>query len=275
MRHSLIAVLVLTAVVVLPAAAQTSSTTTGTDATVLSNFAPQENAGGGSVSQRAPGTWVRGAITRHSGLQGLRLNGPRFGQPNTEEAQLRFGASQSSSSSSGTSGTDLSSLLSLFNQSGGIASLANLANSGNLSNLINSLTGNTGSSTSTTGGMSAADAAALQNLIALGQSVGGTAQANNAALPSQPAGQMSSKTGTMQTNNPYAFGGAIARLPKAADRFQTTTTTQPSSTPKFGTRLLTALTETFFNSIALAMSTPAFVTVLENALRPLVQPAHQ
>jgi hypothetical protein len=121
--------------------------------------------------------------------------------------------------------------------------------------------------------MSAADAAALQNLIALGQSAGGTAQANNAALPSQPAGQMSSKTGTMQTNNPYAFGGAIARLPKAADRFQTTTTTQPSSTPKFGTRLLTALTETFFNSIALAMSTPAFVTVLENALRPLVLPA--
>jgi hypothetical protein len=266
MLRAFTAVCVVAGLLTLPVAAQTQNSTD------LSSATPQENAAGGSVSLRSPGTWVRGAITRHTGLQGIRLTGPRFGQPNTEEAQLRFGNNQSGTSST-TGG--LSGLLDLLNQVGGIGGLSNL-DLGNLTNLAGGLTGTGGSTTgTTTTGGSTDGASALADLIALGQTAGGTAKTANNALPSLPASQTPVKTGSLtQTRNGRTYGGAIARLPKPEERFQTstpTTTTQPSE-PSFGTRWLTAMTETFFSAVALGMQTPAFVNALADALRPLVLP---
>lgn len=260
MLRAFTAVCVVAGLLTLPVAGQTQ---TSTD---LSSATPQENAAGGSVSLRSPGTWVRGAITRHTGLQGIRLTGPRFGEPNTEEAQLRFGNNQTAASSATAS---LSGLLDLLNQAGGIAGLSNL----DLGNLTNLTGGSTTTDGTTTGGSSDA-ASALADLIALGQTAGGTAKTANNALPSLPASQTPVKTGSLtQTRNGRTYGGAIARLPKPEERFQdstTTTTTQPS--PGFGTRWLTAMTETFFSAVALGMQTPTFVNALADALRPLVLP---
>ncbi len=259
MFRALVAVSVVAGLAVSGAAAQTQTQA----ATDLSAATPQENAAGGSVSQRAPSTWVRAAITRHSDLQALRLTGPRFGQPNTEEASLRF--SGNSTATSTTTG-GLGGLLDLLNQLGG---------TGSLGNLVGGLTG--GTTGSTTGGVtipapSNGSSYTLADLIALGQSVGGTQKTNNAPLATLPVDQTASKTGSVtQTRNGITYGGAIARLPKPEERFQSqVATSQP--TASFGTRWMTAMADTFFAAIALGMQSDAFVTALEDALRPLVLP---
>jgi hypothetical protein len=242
--------------------------------TALTASTPQENAGGGGVSQRSPGTWIRAALARHNTLKGLRVNGPRFGQQNTTEVQAAQLAAATGNAATTTGG--LGGLLDLVNQFTGGSG----ANLGNLTNLLGNLTG--GSST-TTGGTSTTTGSTtsggtnytLADLIAMGQAAGGTQKSSTNAVVSQPAGQTASaNNSTARTINGNTFGGAIGRLPKPEERFQTatTTTTQPASTPKFGTRWVTAMTSTFFNAIALGMQSDAFITALENALRPLILP---
>jgi hypothetical protein len=193
----------------------------------------------------------------------LRLTGPRFGQPNTEEASLRFSGN---STATPTTTGGLSGLLDLINQLGGTSGL---------SDLVGGLTGSTtGNATNTTGGTSTTNgSSALADLIALGQSVAGTQKAaNSSALATLPVDQTASKTGSVtQTRNGITYGGAIARLPKPEERFQSqVATSQP--TASFGTRWMTAMASTLFNAIALGMQSDAFVTALENALRPLILP---
>lgn len=230
--------LVLTAVVVYPVAAQTTSTT---DATNLAANTPAENASGGSVAARSPGTWVQAALGRHNGLQGIRLKGPRFGQPNTEEGAIRAAGGTGTSGTSTTGG--LSSLLGLVSQLGGLGSLTGLTNTG-----TNTGTGETNYT--------------LEDLIALGQAYENSLQKSNNA-----AGKSSVNT---------QAGGAIARLPKPAQTAQsttTTTTTTPATTESsFAVRWTNAMLGTFFSALSVGFQSSTFITMLEDALRPLVLP---
>ncbi|HPM23084.1 MAG TPA: hypothetical protein PLP66_04225 [Phycisphaerae bacterium] len=230
--------LVLTAFLVYPVAAQTTSTT---DATNLAANTPAENASGGFVAARSPGTWVKAALSRHNGLQGIRLTGPRFGQPNTEEGAIR------AAGNTGTSGTStaggLSSLLGLVSQLGGLDSLADLTNTG-----ANTNTG-TGDTDYT-----------LEDLIALGQAY-------------ENSQQKSSNAASRSSVNTQA-GGAIARLPKRAQTAQSTTTTTTTGTTEssFAVRWTNAILGTFFSALSVGFQSSAFITMLEDALRPLVLP---
>jgi hypothetical protein len=236
-------------VFIVPAQGQTASD--------LASATPQENASSSAVNQRAPGTWVRGAIARHTGLKGLRLTGPRFGQPNTEEADLRFGTGTGT-----TSTTDgLGGLLDLLNQVGGL---------GELGNLVGGLTGGTTGGTDTTGGTNYT----LADLIALGQSVGATSKSITADATSEAGGGATTKVGaTTQTRYGRTYGGAIARLPKPEERYQTSTTT--TETTSFKTRWANAMAQTFFSAVALGFQSTAFIELLKDSLRPLVLPQSQ
>jgi trimeric autotransporter adhesin len=219
--------------------ASAQTTTTGTTTTSLADSTPQENVAG--VSQRSPGTWVKVALARHSGLQALRLTGPRNGVPNTTEAQARFGSSAASSSAATTTG-GLSSLLSLVSQLGSTGSL------GNLTSLLGSQT--TGSTTnSTTTGTNYT----LADLIAMGQAAGATQKTINTSTSTPDSATSRSK---------------LAAVAQTSTTTGTTTTTQPS----FGTRWLTAMTSTFFTAITVGFQTSAFVNVLKDAIRPLFLP---
>ena len=260
MFRNLATLAVASALLTVFASAQTQTSTS------LADLTPQENVAGGAVSQRSPGTWVKVALARHAGLQALRLTGPRNGQPNTTEAQARFGSGTSSSAATTTGG--LSGLLSLVSQLGSTGSL------GNLSSLLGSLTSGqttgstTGDSTSTTG-----TNYTLADLIAMGQAAGATQKTINASTTAQDSAVTGSKTaGVSQTRT---FGGAIGRLPKPAAVEQTSTTTGTTTTtqPSFGTRWLTAMTSTFFTAVTVGFQTPLFVNALKDALRPLFLPS--
>jgi len=105
----------------LPAVAQTQST-----APDVATQSPDENSAGGNVSLRAPGTWVRSALTRHQTLINQRLNGPRYGQPNSTEAEARFGNANAGGTTTSGDATGLGSLLNLANQFAGGSGLSGL-----------------------------------------------------------------------------------------------------------------------------------------------------
>jgi len=259
LRHLSIAIIGI-CLVTLPANAQTGDST---GATSLTESSPQENARSGSVSLRSPGTWVRGALSRHGELKGLRLTGPRFGQPNTEEAELRFGSSGSSSSSG------LGSLGSLLNLAGSLGSGSTGA-IGDIGTLLGSLVGGGSGSTSgsTTTGSGSGDVTipppsngtsyTLQDLLALQD-----AYASQKSINSE-----SDKTSTMQSQDEQTFGGAIGRLPKAEDRFQTTTEEGDS----FKVRWANAMLQTMFSAVAVGFQSSPFIDALKDGLRPLFYP---
>lgn len=219
-----------------------STTATTNEALNLDARAPQENASAGWVSQRAPGTWVRAAIGRHSEYIAARVNGPRFGEFSD---LLMQGISTSGSSSSGSSA------------SGGISGL--LDQFGDVTDLINTFAGTGGTTTTGGSGTSLEDLIAIRDYYAALEGEGTTKTEKRI-----------DRSSTTQARNGYTFGGAIARLPKAEERFQDTNTT--TDEPKFITRLVTAWTETFFDAISLAFLTPQFREVIADGLRPLLLP---
>lgn len=239
----LLALSLMLAVAFGTAGAQSSTTTTTNEALNLESRTPQENASGGWISQRAPGTWVRAAISRHSEYIAARVNGPRFGEFSD---LLLQGISTGSSGSSGSSA------------SGGISGL--LDQFGDVTDLINTFAGTGGTTTTGSSGTSLEDLIAIRDYYAAleGESTTGTTE------------KRVNRSSTAQTRNGYTFGGAIARLPKAEERFQDTDTT--TDEPKFVTRLITAWVDTFFDSISLAFLTPQFREVLADGLRPLLLP---
>ena len=247
------------------ASAQTQTTTSLADST------PQDNVAGGAVSQRSPGTWVKAALARHMALQAIRLTGPRNGQPNTTEAQAQFGSGTTSSTAATTGG--LSGLLSLVSKLGSTGSLGNLT--GLLGNLTN---GSTTGSTTTTGTSTTGTGTnyTLADLIAMGQAAGATQKSINTSSTIQDSS--ASGTAVAAAAQTPTAGGAIGRLPKptAVEQSSTgTTTTQPAATPSFGTRLVTAMTSTFFTAITVGFKSSLFVNALKDALRLLILPPAQ
>ena len=72
---------------------------------------------------------------------------------------------------------------------------------------------------------------------------------------------------TAQTSSVQATSGAIARLPKAEDRFQEVTEER-----SFTARLMESWSQTFFSAITLGFQSSDFIDLLKDALRPLVVP---
>jgi len=206
----------------------------GAQTTTTSDTYPEASSGG------TPGSWVEAAIARHEAFITARVNSARSGG----EAGVRLDESTSSSSSSSTTDT-LTSLLSSLGGTSGLTSL---------------LSGLTGSSTSTTtGSTSEADAAAaaLQNLIALRDAASGS----------------TSKVSNTQKATDTA-GGAIARLPKAESRTQSsTTTTTDTTTRSFGQRLVDSWSQAFFAALTVGFQSTDFVTMLEDAITPIFYPS--
>jgi len=266
MTRLAIIVTVAAGLLALPAGAQDQSTTTS-----LSDRTPQENAGAGQVRGRSPGTWVRAAVARHNGLMNQRLTGPRFGQPNTEEAELRFRGNGSTGSTSGFGGlADLLSLATQFTSGTSTGGLADL-----IGNLAGGSTGSTtGSASGTTSGGSVIPPPAngteytLEDLIALGQQYGGTQKTINTSSK-LVAGESVSKNSAYQERSGRVFGGAIARLPKAEDRFQSNDTVQ--ETP-FRIRWANAMLQSFFSALTLGLQSQQFIDSIKDVLRPIMIP---
>lgn len=282
----LVLIMLVTGSVLAPVALAQTATGTQTDATDLTTGTPMDNAGGGRVSARAPGKWVQAAITRHNNLTKARLRGPRFGESNTTEAELRFG--DSSTTGSGTTG------------SGGLTDLLNLANQflgGGASDLSGLLGGLTGSGTTTTGTSSSSSGTAtsssgttippplngtsytLEDLLALAQQYGGTQKTNNAGVKTSTTAQTQDSSSTGRTIAGRTFGGAIARLPKPEQRYQSitdltevgsngTTTAEQS----FRVRWTNAMLQTFFSAASVALQSSEFVTILQNFLEDTFGP---
>jgi hypothetical protein len=215
-----------------------------------------------------PGSWVRGALTRHSQLIGERVTGPRSGKMPT------LPTDNSSSSNSGTSTNSLSSLLSSLG-SGGLGDLTSLLGSltgGNASTGTTGTTGTSGSSPSTSGTSSLADLIASMALAqGANPTSSGTSKLLDAAQSTSPT--TNATTGTLSaTEVRKNFGGAIARLPKPEQRFQSTapaTTTERS----FGVRFLDATLQTVFTALTVGFQSSDFITFLEDQLRPLILPS--
>ncbi len=230
--------------------AQTQSTSTTT--TSLASKSPQENAAVGAVSQRAPGTWVRAALARHMALNSQRRTDGHFGDQSSTQSSAQAG-----SGTSGSSSTGLGSLGSLLSLAGG---------SGGLGNLISGLAGGTSGSSGTNGSSTSGQNYTLADLIAMGQAAGSSSGSSSSS---------STKTGTAQVRQDTSAGGAIGRLPKLYARSQSSTGDSTSTTTpeqSFGKRWSNAMLETFFTALSAGFQTPAFITVLKDALRPLILP---
>lgn len=241
---------------------QTSTQTQTTSATDLTTASPQENASGGRVAARAPGTWVQAAITRHSELMAQRLQGPRFGQQNTQEGQARGGTQAATTGQSGFGG--LADLLRLATQFG---------STGSLSGLSGLLTGTTGTTTGSTGGFpppANGTSYTLEDLIRLGQMHGGGTPTPTGT--STAGGSTATKTSTSQTNQQATPGGAIGRLPKPEQRVQQTTTSTPQVQTDFKTRWANAMLQTFFSAVTLGLQSNQVIGAIKDALRPLILP---
>ncbi len=238
--------------------------TTTTVSTDLRSQTPTENLTG--AGSRSPGTWVRAAIARHIGLMGIRLTGPRFGEPNTEEAAARFGGG---SSATGTNGglSGLDALLNLASQFG--------VDTSALGGLMGGTTGGSGTVGGTTGGTipppSNGTNYTLEDLIRLGQMY--------EAGSGMSTGTQKGVAGTMvtaQTSDDWTRdeSGAVGRLPKPAYRLQGVSSLIPQTTEEldFRTRWANSLLQTFFTVLSTGLTSSAMVTVIKDALRPLMFP---
>lgn len=259
MKRIFFVTLLTSAVLAWPAQAQSdgSGSDGGTSDAGLADRSPLENARGGRVSERAPGNWVREAIARHNGFIDERVNAPRSGnQPNNESAS--GGGASASSSGSGLSG--LAGLADQF--LGGLGSLGGLSSIGSMLGGGGARTGTTTGTTGTTGaagssGMTIEDLLALRDAMAAAE---GESVVNGVQINKSDQRQQSQSTSQ--------FGGAIARLPKAEDRFQETTEER-----KFGARLLEAWADTLFAALTLGFQSNSFVDLIKDGLRPLILPA--
>lgn len=247
MVRALAVTLVVTGLLTLSAGAQSTTTT----ATSLADSTPQENVSGGSVALRAPGTWIQDALSRHAMLMAKRVNGPRFGNSTDPNTQTNESASSSGSGSSASAGslTDL---------------ISSLGGTGTVGSLIGSLSGG---STTTSGSDSSGTDSALAELLALAAQYGGTQQTKNAGTTQ--ATSIKSSTARSSTRE---FGGALGRLPKAEQLYQSSTTTTDTTDSSFRIRWSNAMLQTFFTALGIGLQTSQFVTVLKDALRPLVYP---
>lgn len=264
MRAALLTSLLFSGLMVVPVAwsqtstttnSTTTNTTTDTDKADPATGTPSENVGGGRISARAPGTWVRNALNRHSELHADRLGSARNGEA-SQESQQRFGTGSGTGTTTSGSGLDLLSLASNFLSGGGLQSLTG---TGGLGSLLGSLTGTGSTQTGTaqsgstidpttgldTSGMTPAELAAFQELLRLQQSQGS----------SQSTLKAINTTGTVET--------------KVADRAQTTQ--QQTETP-FRIRWSNAMLQTLFTSLAVGLQSNAFIEVLKDALRPIMLP---
>ncbi len=232
--------LLLTALVATPALAQSDSDSSGTIS-------------GTRIEGATPSSWVRAALTRHSNLMGQRLTGPRFGESNEAEAALRFNGGGSSSSSAGGLLGLANSFASTFGLSGGVESL------------LGGMAGGSGGTTSGSSGSGSGSGssptpdqlAQLEALMALAE---GNRQVMNGL--GDDVGAESANGFTESAG--HQFGGALGRLTKPEQRFQ-----QVEQETPFRIRWADAMLQTFFTSLTVGFQSNDFITILEDALRPL------
>ncbi|HMQ14476.1 MAG TPA: hypothetical protein PKC49_00745 [Phycisphaerae bacterium] len=221
--------------------------------------APQDKVRGGAVRQRAPGNVINQARERHRGFINRRVNGPRSGQP-VESATGTAGTAANNAA------TGLNSLLGGLGGSGLLGTLTSLTG-GQLSmdqmNQINSLlSGTTGTGSSTTGGTSGGSASSgsnpnipsnippdvIQTLVDAGFDL-------NELIP--PSGTSKVVAGTTAV---------------AADKTESRSQTNNTTTTPFHARWANAMLQTTFSALVLGFSSPDFVKLIEDALRPILLP---
>ncbi|MCK4342867.1 MAG: hypothetical protein KAY37_14210 [Phycisphaerae bacterium] len=233
---------------VYPAWAQSESS----DPYDLTTASPQQNARTGRVSARAPGNWIKAAIARHNEFIGLRVNGPRFGNAAADNQPDH--ANTGGSTSSGGFG-------SLFDLAGSLAGgLDSFGGLGNLGDLFG------GGTSVDTGGPSASGGSqyTIEDLLAIRDAYADLEGANKTIN-----NKTTNESTSTQTRYGRTFGGAIARLPKAEERFQDIESTEERS---FKARLLESWATTFFGAVTLAFQTDAFVQGLKDLIAPLYLP---
>jgi len=219
------------------AQAQTVTSTSSTDT-------------GFALSGGTPGSWVRAALTRHKTYINERVNARRSGTSNTSQSQS---ASASSSSGSLSSTLNLTNLLNQF--AGSYASLGSISG-------LSSLLG--GQGTSTAGSTQGTDLASYIYALAASRNAGATGT---------KTGPQATINGTMPSNDTTTpSGGALARLPKAEQLYQSQNTTTTTDDRKFTARLLDSWAQTFFAALTLGFQQSDFIKVLKDALRPLIVP---
>jgi len=204
---------------------------------------------GFALSGGTPGSWVRAALTRHKTYINERVNARRSGTSNTRQSQS---ASGSSSSNSSSSTLDLTNLLSQF--AGSYGSLGSISG-------LSSLLG--GQGTSTSGSIQGMDLASY--IYAL-------AASRNSGTTGTKTGTQATINGTTPSNDTTTpSGGALARLPKAEQLYQSQSTTTTDDR-KFTARLLDSWAQAFFTALTLGFQQSDFIKILKDALRPLIVP---
>jgi hypothetical protein len=227
---------------------------------------PQEKVRGGAVRQRAPGNVINQARERHRGFINRRVNGPRSGQP-VESATGTTGAAAANNAATG-----LNSLLGSLGGSGLLGTLTSLTG-GQLSmdqmNQINNLlSGTTGTGSSATGTGSSTTG---------GTSGGSASSGSNSNIPSNippdviqtlvDAGFDLNELFPPSGTSKVVAGTTAVAADKTESRSQTNNTTTP-----FHARWANAMLQTTFSALVLGFSSPDFVKLVEDALRPILLP---
>ncbi|MGD8453310.1 MAG: hypothetical protein PVJ57_15970 [Phycisphaerae bacterium] len=208
------------------------------------------------TSEQTPSTWVGAARSRHQLLQQARVTNARQG----EFAGTTEGLTEESTSSSGSS---LSSLLDVV--SGLSGSLGSTSDLGSLLGLLGSDTTDT---TTTTGGD---EEWTIEDLLALGEAMGGIGKPINSSTDDTATTAKSTlataKLDTAQEYETRDASGAIGRLPKIDATSQSSDTEQ-----SFTSRLTETLATTFFSSLAIGFQSSTFINFLKDQLRPVFFP---
>ncbi len=245
----------------LPAGAQTETTTPD-----LATQSPDENTAGGNVTLRAPGTWVRAALTRHQTLITQRLNGPRYGQPNSTEAQARFGNAGAGGTTATGDASGLGSLLDLANQFAGGNGLSGLGS------LIAGMAGG-GSSGTSTGG-TATNATSGNSVPAPADGQNYTLQDLLAmAAANEGSGGSGSSTGRQRAFNvPEDDAKVDERAQQTNQTTPTGTETGTTPEPSFQKRWANAMLQSLFTALSNPLAQTLYVELFKDALRPLILP---
>lgn len=207
----------------------------------LDQNTPRDNAA--AAASRAPGIRVSQAIARHADLAGLRLGAQNAGDTSVLAPDPSMVGGGSTGGIGGLLGGSLDSLLNTFLGSAG----------GDVTDAVGALTGG--------GGIPDDAIQAIQNagidLGALGLKADNSSQVVNNSDPAPTAESV------------------LGYNPKALGRAQTSdggSTIDDDSEPSFRVRWANAMLSTIFTSGTVALQTPAFIQLIEDAIRPIFFP---
>ncbi len=224
---------------------------------------PLEKVRGGAVRERAPGNVINQARERHRGFINRRVNGPRSGQP-VESTTGTTGTAANNAA------TGLNSLLGGLGGSGLLGTLSSLTG-GQLSmdqmNQINNLL----NGTSGTGSSASSGAAS-------GASSNSASSGSNPNIPSNipPDVIQTLVNAGFDLNELFPPSGTskvvAGTTAVAADKSESRSQTNNTTTTPFPARWANAMLQTTFSALVLGFSSPDFVKLIEDALRPILLP---